>query len=386
MIEINNNLNKLKENLSYLASVCDENKYFEMKNLILVYELKFRNFKELKDEFVDVKDNQTEAEKNAKLEQCSGADCAVCKPHTPYGIRQRRSVYQQNLNYKTTETFVKPKPETNDKSTFTIHDISTQTELVDSNNNNNQTPKHNIYLDPNDHVYITKSLKTPTPESDGKKYLLEAYLRNNTEPILTGSSTSSSGPLVKNKKKVKCETTTTTTTRGESGIGTYNDDENESLHRNHDDSFTDYPENIKDASSENESCPNKFKKKERIFKKTKRSLSHREKTNEVNLISPVKIIIKPESDLTLKKSPKLVENKNITNNNIKPVLMKNKPNSSTSSSPNTATSTSVMRKICTFLCFVFSLLFLFFVYFFYVNFLNPSCCDYRRNYLFLNIS
>ena len=41
---MNNYLNRLKELLAILASICLETKYFELKNKLIVYEIKFKKF------------------------------------------------------------------------------------------------------------------------------------------------------------------------------------------------------------------------------------------------------------------------------------------------------------------------------------------------------
>ena len=46
VIEISSCLNNLKEQHSILSSTCNESKYFEMKNFIVLYELKFKKLKE----------------------------------------------------------------------------------------------------------------------------------------------------------------------------------------------------------------------------------------------------------------------------------------------------------------------------------------------------
>jgi hypothetical protein len=45
VLEISNCLNQIKEHHSLLSATCTENKYFEMKNLIVLYECKFGRFK-----------------------------------------------------------------------------------------------------------------------------------------------------------------------------------------------------------------------------------------------------------------------------------------------------------------------------------------------------
>ena len=45
MIDISNLLNSLKASLNLLVSVCYESKYFELKNRLIVYEIKYKKFK-----------------------------------------------------------------------------------------------------------------------------------------------------------------------------------------------------------------------------------------------------------------------------------------------------------------------------------------------------
>jgi hypothetical protein len=47
LIEITNLLNRLKDRLSKLASICHESKYFDLKHRIVKYELELKNFRDL---------------------------------------------------------------------------------------------------------------------------------------------------------------------------------------------------------------------------------------------------------------------------------------------------------------------------------------------------
>ena len=151
----------------------------------------------------------------------------------------------------TPEVSPKKKIETSDKSTATINDMATQTDEVASKiaadssalpvinekaiktnnyfNNQMNEPRYNSVVD---RTYAKKSkFNKHNRESDGKKLLLEAYLRNN-ENLTNGGSTTSSGKagsstlsVLHANKKVSSLIKNGAKNTHESGIGTTNDDE-----------------------------------------------------------------------------------------------------------------------------------------------------------------
>lgn len=139
------------------------------------------------------------------------------------------------IHYQDTSELRRRKVETSDKSTATINHESTQTDdavvatspVINTSSIHDQDLRAIDRLYSNNHHHHTPIIH----ETDGKKLLLEAYLRNN-DNIESNGSCSSSG----NKKKSTNSVTGTIRTR-ESGIGTANDDEVDSIQN--DDYFND---------------------------------------------------------------------------------------------------------------------------------------------------
>lgn len=92
------------------------------------------------------------------------------------------------------------KVETHDKSTFTVNDVSSQTDQE----------FHQEQFYSTEHMTTTFHKNTTKhTESDGKKLLLEAYLRNNDSHLVhnsqTGSSQSSNSCLIPNTLNKQCK-------------------------------------------------------------------------------------------------------------------------------------------------------------------------------------
>ena len=304
-------MNRLKEQLSQLASVCDENKYFELKNQIVYYEIKFKKLKE--DANHSSSANQTassnsstsseinlSSNKSFKMNQhqlpqqqqhscnffhrrhlhhnqhdisntneqevsrtpppkrfqnrfvlakhspeqavpsCSVTSkkyCNQCLSHTEDSHEEldhrhnhctttTMSTHKGSRKRSLGESSIRKKtPETSDKSTFTVNEISTQTDLfipanlkldydeethkhspIDKNNNQNHDTKITYYdsstnVNGGHHAAELKNTnyaKTSNiaNESDGKKLLLEAYLRNDQIGNRCSSSSSCSRPTL----------------------------------------------------------------------------------------------------------------------------------------------------------------------------------------------
>jgi hypothetical protein len=312
------------------------------------------------------------------------------------------------------------KKETCDKSTATIHEVATQTEKERSNmgtntDDNQHHSNHNLLLQLNQQ---NKSLpkqsaaKSNTDQSnlnnnnlspnnskskgsnkssspnleyldraqiDGKQYLLETYLRNNE---VTSASTSSSGPLLSKKSSNIMQISNTR----ESGIGTMNDDEceMESLH-SFDENLTDLTDNNNkntknelDDEHENSSinvrtCHSnvKLRRKPKLIKSKHQKIKDGLKLNIINDDNYDLI-----EDIKSKESFDEIENAMRDNDAVK--LTKQKSTASNLS--------DFFKKLCTFILLIFPFLFLFFVYYVYNYYLNPSCCDFKRNYLLINIT
>ena len=275
-------MNKLKEQLSQLASVCDENKYFELKNHIIVFELKFKKLRSVNDQLhsTNTASNSSNSETNSSFEMRHfkhyQSEQELCKtPQTPQLRNRYQMLNEQSVpstpkkNYcnqclthdqEITNNLLRKRLQadlvaskkidiqTADKSTFTVCEISTQTDYFNqkqkndlNNNSTNDKLKHLSYYHSNSantaatesiELNYNKTTKYKTiinTESDGKKLLLEAYLRNNTENRCSSSSSCSRALNQKSQSNQsnnrEITTTLTTTTTRESGIGTYNEDE-----------------------------------------------------------------------------------------------------------------------------------------------------------------
>ena len=179
-----------------------------MKNLIIVYELKF---KQLRDKY------EADEPISCDFQQQTVAD-------------QTNSIYEETKFENTSCQLVPSKRvETSDKSTFTVNESSTQTDTsaylaeqdLRSIDRQYSTKIFNKKL-------VCKRLSlTESAESDGKQLLLEAYLMNNKNLTNAGSSSSSCllADLNNSKSKKKQRNSQTTSGTRESGLGTFNDDE-----------------------------------------------------------------------------------------------------------------------------------------------------------------
>ncbi len=287
-------MNRLKEQLSQLASVCDENKYFELKNHIVYYEIKFKKLKEDANQYSStnqtVGNSSTSSEINLSsnksfemnqqqqhhnfnyhhihhhisnsneqevcrtpptkrfhsklfnanhLPEQSVPSCSVStRKYCNHCVSHTEDSHEEHLNHNTIvstnkrlrkrslgEAAKKKTPETSDKSTFTVNEISTQTDLfipeilklnyveetkhspIDKNNNRNHDNKiayyssnNNVNANDGSELKNTNYAKTSNiaNESDGKKLLLEAYLRNDQMGNRCSSSSSCSRPTLGN--------------------------------------------------------------------------------------------------------------------------------------------------------------------------------------------
>ncbi len=253
--EISNHLKSLKDSLNTLSSTCSESKYFEMKNQIIRHEMKFNQLRDEHDNakqfqlryFTRTTEYQEDYENNYYESNVTSNQCAPEK--TPVTINSQRNVLRnrnrvmqripqteklharprcsimkkkQNQNYEngqgelktlTPVAVVKMPVETCDKSTFTVSEIATQTEQQFHSNHQFYSIKLNSKMN---NVNLNGST-----EIDGKKLLLEAYLRNNTESHLVhnensnmeSSQSSNSGLLTSAAPNKKRKSLTTTDTR-----------------------------------------------------------------------------------------------------------------------------------------------------------------------------
>lgn len=461
LIEINDSLDNLKEYHSLLSSTCNESKYFEMKNFIILYELKLSRLRESHEAAVNNQEfylkyftKSNEYEENVYYENQNSHSpknnqsdkiidderwtpcqmnkvCDTSYRTTPHEVpvsnekyysevrsndenvklRQRnrnlstnnvytktpsteklntrpRSFFDNRVNFDCTENYNAPslkKVETSDKSTFTINEMSTQTEqyLNDHQIFSNQYTSKNYSKNSRKHL-------TGSPETDGKTLLLEAYLRNNdnlvhnenshTSQIGSSRSSTSLLPNALNKPNTKRKSLTLTTGTRESGIGTYIDDEIgtsscelEFVKTNSSDKKIDYQTDheslskINDNSSTNELfyISNASKK---CNSKTVKSRSV--KRNELS-----------------KQSYSIKVNKARTDKSSSETISKTLYSPIASNDENkTFWFSWFFKTIFKFLLFFLTIIFVIFVYFFYSIALNPSCCDYQRNYLMFNIS
>lgn len=285
-----------------------EAKYFEFKNLIVINEIKFKKFKELN----EIESGTPEAIVPSSIRQLNRKIQQL--PETPVCTRDP---LKYEFRQKTTFTC--------DKSTFTVNHESTQTE----------------------------SIYESVMQSDGKKFLLEAYLRNNDN--LASCSTSS--------KKNKSESGTGL--MRESGIGTANDDDSLPL--------TDAEKNCADDEDKMnisiETYPIENKKK-----------FSRKKANKLKSISSLSTWSTSSSSKT---ETNLYQRKN------KKQLAKQVSHSINQQTSNQSVLKFLLQKLIKFfIIFLIPILFilLFLAYVLYRNYLNPYCCDMKRNYLLINVT
>ena len=560
VIEMNTCLAKIKEHHGTLTSICPEKKYFEMKDLIIFYELKLKKFKEdyearnfitksihttsdvistgdISNNDINVRLNiinknpdKTNKHVNGLNQKTNLVTDEKCFIKTPIailnnssqeisgfhiydnengqvnGINQNKhpkiyvnqkvnSNHVNRLNpranefYKnaspysdcehhdffdnvTPEISPKKKVETSDKSTATINDMATQTDAIPSkthidpsglsviNEKSTKSQPTNNYFNhlSNEHrynnvdrAYLKKSkFSKHNRESDGKKLLLEAYLRNN-ENITNGGSTTSSGKaasstlsmLHANKKgsliKIGVKNTL------ESGIGTTNDDEVDSLQSIHNEydyicelkhhetneqsnsekenesyydtdlfaTFKPSETNNNNSDLENENSETNlikrndlYAKKEKLLKKkAKQKLQNKQSSNDENFTrSNSSNLFKQTSHLSSsyekESSTKLREviipndqdiKGNFMPNGVKSAKSKNQEEDHLVKDEDTEASyytfSWFLKRILAIIFYLFplGLLFLLVIYYFFVYYLNPSCCDYQRNYLMWNI-
>ncbi|CAF1111289.1 unnamed protein product [Brachionus calyciflorus] len=301
-IEINSLINRLKEKWNLLTIVLNETKYFEFKNLIVFYELEF---KKITDTYY-------------KSLSCSSPE-AIVPSSTAKCINRNYDRSSESISIPINYKLIKRTVLTSEKSTSTINNESTQTEFM----------------------YDT------IIQSDGKKFLLEAYLRNNN--------------LSSSHHKNKSESCTGIAR--ESGIGTANDDESLSL--------TDIEKQCDDDYKHNlsfETFP---------FDSSKRYL--RRKLNN----------LKSNSTISTSSSSKLDEKNNNQKNKSKKSTKEQIKYSNKSQKHKEFLFNNFFKKIVNFLiiflipCFF---ILLFFAFILYRSYVNQNCCDYKRNHLFINLT
>lgn len=489
--EVSRCLNNLKEHHSLLSATCTENKYFEMKNLIVLYECKFGRLKEKVEAANNVHlkyfTRTTESEENFYLENrmqsCRNGsdqneqrkDCVYnrnnnselnssdndnqvipvmmanhSRPNnntTKASVLRHRSnkkngndtscVYindraapgtgrsneaskgvltSQDLNQAPTESNKSPiarrKALMCDKSTFTINEISTQTEEpFEYHMNQVLTREHLRTIGQNRHYTkrftnkdssSSENQKPDLTESDGKQLLLEAYLRNNESLVQenqqdssqTASSQSSSSLLpnaLKGKSGKKRKSLTTTGTR-ESGIGTYIDDEIGTSSCDLD------MELSKTSSSEKQKVNNSYQNtdNESLDKLNSKSVANTNEayysktTNKVNkakgkLINKTRHLSKSNTVKNSFESQNIYNRKQSVDHKQQPFFIED-TDVNFFESKTTGWFSWFFKTFFTFLLFFLTILFVIFVYFFYSLVLNPSCCDYKRQYLMFNVS
>ena len=358
IILINNHLNSLKEKHRLLSSTCTESKYFEMKNLIIVYELKF---KQLRDKYE--------------------ADEAILfdLQQQTVAAEQTHLVCDETAFENTSQLVPSKRVATCDKSTFTVNETATQTDA-------------SPYLaEPIDQQYSSKMFNkklvckrlslTETAESDGKQLLLEAYLMNNKNLTNAGSSSSSCllADLNNSKSKKKQRNSQTTSGTRESGLGTFNDDE------------------VASSSCEfefktSDSCKLQSDEVNLSDESLDSKLNDNSSVNEADLEGAYHNRTSPKQFLKVKKLQRPHKSMNEKAKRGGLSSDKSAANFVHRSSDKSAAESGLswilyfLRKFFSFLLILLPVCFLLFVYFFYILFLNQNCCDLNRNYLFLNIS
>jgi hypothetical protein len=351
--------------------------------------------------------------------------------------QQERRQNELSLEKHTESNQQRIKIEMCDKMTNTINDMATQTEkqfqdLEDmyelhssSHNFNESRSQEDMKYELSRIKEMQKRLKYKSEiesnnrESDGKQLLLEAYLTDNHK--ITNSSLCSSRKASKNKMKNRLleeqDPKSDLINTRESGIGTMFEDEPDSTQSIHvDEEILQYQNQNESAELNINKLPsdtsnnsddldtnkrlNKDKRNRNFFKrklnkvKQLKTASSSMKTydeieseeNENSIEIKFKAIQKSASKLVLNESEE-------TDSQLETSAKRNMQNAQNSMNngrealnENTFSFFSVFKKIFTFLLILLPLLILLSVYFFYVYFLNPSCCDFQRNYLFINVS
>jgi hypothetical protein len=343
-------------------------------------------------------------------------------------------------------------------------DLSYIDRVYISVNNGKMDNSRDDYIKPKNSSTLSSDMAL-NPESDGKKLLLEAYLRNNpsnavasaADVVISSASTRSSSivcevngdvanasiletgnsgasisgqdsrdaichkrsPLNatssvhsntnsqentnassrtsnRTPNKIKLlrarNTENTITTTRESGIGTYNDDEIDSIRNDEDDEDENEQENKQEDERERVNEQEQEQEDDFFadFDLNAKSLNEKnpsafssEDSYDQNLIKKQRTaeqICFPKAKAKKQDKPKALSRATIR------TIDAELSSASQASTDADSSWSSFIRKFLTFLLFLFPLLFFLFVYLFYLYFLNPSCCDFKRDYLFINIS
>jgi hypothetical protein len=401
LIAINDALNNLKKEFSSLTTVCDEATYMRLENSIIIYELKLKKFKEdyeNKSSLDRVTDyHQFEISQDKKMEWSRQKPQYMTINESNKNLlmgfdnkeNNSNDVYFRNDNYYDNNSYYQEnyqqisnnqRPKTCDKCIETVNEIGTQTvddeEMFYIRNNINNTFSSTSI---ENHQKINSNLihrKKPTNgnngnlsklrnranrtnsnsnklENCGKKLLLEAYLKDNTNnKSLNNETTTSENETYASEQNVfRIETTTTTTTR-ESGVGTFNEEDIDEI------PFTD--DYMKEKSSKHYKYHKNDLKKTDITEKEKISPALSTTTSIGNILGT-----------KLPKSDEIVDDKKTSVDSIK-ILKENNLNSQASTS--NPISNRYFTKLLKFL-FMFSIFFLILFFFVYRFLFNPVCCD-----------
>ena len=355
------------------------------------------------------------------------------KNPSPYSDCEHHEFYD---SHSSSQVSPKKTVETSDKSTATINDVATQTEETTANSGVDATDaataavkaQTNSYFNQAgggsgggglvEHRYLKKSkLIKHSRESDGKKYLLETYLRNH-ENIANGGSSTSSGKAVSsslstpnNVKKNSINNNNNMISKLvlESGIGTTNDDEADSL-QSAQNEYNAYISELKHAEKHEHS--NSDKENESFYdtdlysnansKKKKIKQKQQQQQQNKQSLAPLSTIHKPShyeddsskslSPNTCRRSPHISHEKDTTTlrETFSPAESLSTPKIKQERSDENSqfyTISSFLRLVFTALCYIIPLclLCLFVIVYFFVYYLNPSCCDYQRTYLIWNV-
>ena len=201
-------------------------------------------------------------------------------------------------------------------------------------------------------------------ENCGKKLLLEAYLKNNTNnKSLNNETTTSENETYASEQNVFRIETTTTTTR-ESGVGTFNEEDIDEI------PFTD------DYKKEKSSKHYKYHKSDLNNKNNNVEIEISEKEN-IQSASKTNLL---ENRLSIEKND---DNKTDNNKSAKLDKEDNLNSQTSTNNNNNFISNRYFKKLLKFLL-VFSIFFLILFFFLYRFLFNPVCCDSRKDYLFIN--
>lgn len=374
--------------------------------------MKFKKFKECNEitqNSIDNKDYQFSSSTHIHQEELTEKSIEIKINHSNSSKHSTPIQRPQNyfhtipISYHDSSELRKRRLETSDKSTATIHNECTQTENLYSSELDDavvaSSPVNLMINSPlirdqdlrsMDRLYSNNSYRHHT---SGKKLLLEAYLRNNNDNLESNGSCSSSSKTDKNKK---CLTTR------ESGIGTTNDDEGDSIQNDHyfkeieNEKLSVCDEEDKLVGADGFVLSNQKRVRKRLKSNKNKEDFKKSNLNKLKSIASVSTSSTSSASLNKEFTPQRLNTEKFTRSKpmnkksmeeISNSFLAQSQSSSSTTVPDSASSSTLNKILRFFLIFLIPLLciLLVLVYFIYRTYLNPSCCDFKRNYLFINV-